>query len=113
MRRCPVDGKPILGRADKLYCSEVCSKRARRAAKVVPLKAESEPGQPGQGVLSASIRSELQRAGRESSALGTSALTLAARIDSGQENGSALAALNRELRATLGEALRGEQKSSV
>src|SRR5690349_18271008 len=113
MRACPVDGKPIEGRADKLYCSEKCSKRARRSGAVVALRPPGEAGQAGHPSLADSTRAELAQAGRETSGLGASALLLAARIDSGSEPGSALAALNRELRATLAEALRGEQKSSV
>ena len=111
MRTCPVDGRPLTGQSTQKYCSEKCSKRARRAGSVVHLERPDAPGQPGD--LSVSVRAELERVGRESSALGVSVLVLAARIDSGQESGSALAALNRELRATLAEALRGEQQSGV
>jgi hypothetical protein len=42
-----------------------------------------------------------------------SALLLAAQIDTRQESGSSLAALNRELRATLAEATRGQVKSGL
>lgn len=40
-------------------------------------------------------------------------MLLAAQIDGGQESGSSLAALNREMRATLAEATRGQVKSGL
>lgn len=46
MRSCPVDGTPLTGRSDRLYCSERCSKKARRGS-VVPITG------PKIGVLSA------------------------------------------------------------
>lgn len=114
MRTCPVDGRPIEGRADRRYCSERCSKKARRkaakTAEVVPIKSDVKPGRI---TREDSVRAELEAAGKEMSALGVSALELAARLDSGAETGSGLAALNRELRATLAEALKGEVRSSV
>lgn len=116
MRTCPVDGKPLSGRVDQRYCSERCSKKARRAqAKpqaVVALRTpdESRTDLPS---LAASVLDELRRAGAESSGLGVSALLLATQIDSRQESGSSLAALNRELRATLADATRGQVKSGL
>jgi hypothetical protein len=114
MRTCPVDGTPLNGRADQRYCSERCSKKARRGQSVVPMRrtdeARTEADLPS---LAESVREELRRAGAESSGLGVSALLLAAQIDSRQESGSSLAALNRELRATLAEATRGQVKSGL
>lgn len=111
MRSCPVDGKPLIGRADQRYCSEKCSKRARRGAAVVSLpSADRRVDVPS---LLDSVRKELRDADAESSGLGVSALLLASRIDAGNEPGSALAALNRELRATLAEATRGQVKSGL
>lgn len=111
MRSCPVDGKPLTGRADKRYCSEKCSKKARRAGILVPLRT-SDAKSDGPSLVD-SVRADLRSAGAESSGLGVSALLLAARIDSGTEPGSAVAALNRELRATLAEATRGQVKSGL
>lgn len=112
MRTCPVDGTPLTGRADQRYCSERCSKRARRQQAVVPLHTADAP-RTDMPSLVESVRTELRRADAESSGLGVSALLLAAQIDSRQESGSALAALNRELRATLAEATRGQVKSGL
>jgi hypothetical protein len=112
MRACPVDGKPLTGRQDQRYCSERCSKKARRAQAVVPLRTPDEPRTDLPSLME-SVRLELRRADAESSGLGVSALLLAAQIDGRQESGSSLAALNRELRATLAEATRGQVKSGL
>lgn len=112
MRSCPVDGTPLNGRADQRFCSERCRKRASRSA-VLPIR---KPDSPVAGVapkLADAVREELREADAESSALGVSALLLAARIDAAEDPGSALAALNRELRATLAEATRGQVKSGL
>jgi hypothetical protein len=59
------------------------------------------------GSLAAATQAELDRAGRLGSAVGQAALALARRIDASQgETGSALAALVREHRATLAEAVK-------
>ena len=50
---------------------------------------------------------ELDAAGRGDSAIGRAALVMAAKIQNGKESGSSLAALNREWRATMAEAVRG------
>jgi hypothetical protein len=52
------------------------------------------------------VRRELDVAGRGASALGQAALLLAERIDAGTDTGSVVAALSRELRATLEAATR-------
>jgi hypothetical protein len=114
-------------RASAKYCSERCKKRAQRrpggvkAAKVLPLPAEptSEPAD-GQvikpsvdGPLTAATTAELQDAGRFETAVGQAALALARRIDHGlAETGSALAAMVREHRATLTEAVRDAKKAA-
>jgi hypothetical protein len=112
MRACPVDGKPLKGRQDQRYCSERCSKKARRAEAVVPLH-KPDKDRTELPSLVDSVRAELRRAAAESSGLGVSALLLATQIDGRQESGSSLAALNRELRATLAEATRGQVKSGL
>jgi hypothetical protein len=97
-------------RAAAKYCSEKCKKRAQRrpggtrAAKVVTLP----PAAPvSAGSLAAATQAELDRAGRLASAVGQAALALARRIDASHgETGSALAALVREHRATLAEAVK-------
>ena len=112
MRACPVDGKPLTGRVDQRYCSEKCSKRARRAQAVVPIRTSDEPRTDLPSLVD-SVREELRRADAESSGLGVSALLLAAQIDTRQESGSSLAALIRDLRATLADATRGQVKSGL
>lgn len=94
------------------YCSEKCKKRAQRkpggtkAAKVVKLPAESADGSAA-GPLTVATMAELEAAGRLNTALGQAAVALAGRIDTGAtETGSGLAAMVREHRATLAEALR-------
>lgn len=60
------------------------------------------------GAQESSVRSALAEAARESSPLGIAALILARRLDaSASETPQAVAALVRELRATLVEALDG------
>ena len=114
MRFCPVDGVQLKGRADQRYCSEKCSKKARRAGPVVALVNSDADRTPSDvPKLADAVRLELQRADAEFSGVGVSALLLAMRIDGGEEPGSALAALNRELRASLAEACRGQVKSGL
>lgn len=104
-------------RASAKYCSERCKKRAQRrhgggmAAKVLPLPAEltSEPTPTPAvvGSVAAATMAELASAGRPETAVGQAALALARRIDhAAAETGSALAALVREHRAALAEAVR-------
>lgn len=94
------------------YHSPKCRRAAldaRKATPVVPLPArETEPAE-----LSASVQAALEDVGRASTPLGLSALLLAGQIEAGGHTGSALAALNRELRSTLAEATRGTVRSSV
>jgi hypothetical protein len=56
-------------------------------------------GSPGR--LSAATRAELAAVGRVESPAGQQALMLAERLDAGQDTGSGIAALSRELRATM------------
>jgi hypothetical protein len=50
-----------------------------------------------------SVRAELRALGKEPSPLGAVALTIAARLDGGEDPGSAMAAMAKELRATMVE----------
>jgi hypothetical protein len=93
------------------FCSPTCRSRVSEG-RVVPLE-RTQTTAPGLPSLVESVRADLRRADAESSGLGVSALLLAAQIDGRQEPGSALAALNRELRATLAEATRGQVKSGL
>ena len=54
-----------------------------------------------QGAVGRATRAELEAAHRTTTAMGQAALVLAARLDSGLDNGTALASLAKEWRATL------------
>lgn len=100
------------------YCSDRCRVRAyeRRKAgtdsqtgQVVPL----EPQQPSTESLVAATRAELEHTGRVDTALGQSALALAQRVDAGSsEPGSSFAALVREHRAVLAEAVKDAETAA-
>lgn len=62
--------------------------------------------------LVAAVRAELEAAERDATALGAQALALAARIDTGADTGSAIAALSKELRAVMDSALAGAAKAA-
>lgn len=51
----------------------------------------------------ASVRAELDQIGKSASPMGAVALTLAARLDAGEDPGSAMAAMAKELRLTMTE----------
>lgn len=99
-------------RSSSRFCGSTCRARKSTGA-VVPMRPPPEVPAPDRPSLAESVRAELRAADAESSGLGVSALLLAERIDSGQDPGSSLAALNRELRATLAEATRGQVRSGL
>lgn len=106
-------------RPSSLYCSGRCRQRAQRAknagrpigaasaskptkvAKAIPIR------QSGGGELEQAIHRELERADRLETMLGQIALELSRRIGSSFETGSAVAALTKQLRETMAEALKG------
>lgn len=98
----------------KRFCSTTCRTSAHKAGGVpvvtVPFRSERAESA---GAVTKSVRTELAAAGREDSALGAAALLIAARIDANAEPGAAMAALLRELRATMAEALRTSSTSVV
>jgi hypothetical protein len=113
-------------RASARYCSERCKKRAQRdpgrTAGAQPGKAAAEPGGPAlpsaglvPGALTAATEAKLAAAGRLDGPEGQAALILAVRIDMSPfsaETGASVAALVRQLHATLAEALAGAKKTS-
>ena len=109
-RNCDVCLKPYEAkRASSKYCSDGCRKRAQRAP-VAPLAAvvTALPSPPSGdvGSLVAATTRELESADQIGSSLGQSCLLLARRLDSGSmDTGSSVAALVREYRATLAEAI--------
>lgn len=94
------------------YCGDRCRKRAQRnpglrAAPVTPAAVEEDGPAPAGTCLADAARSELAAAGRVETAAGQVVLALARRIDAAtaQEMGSSLAALTKEFRAALTEAV--------
>ena len=100
-------------RPSSRYCTDKCrveASRARRRGLPVSVMAavtELEPPIQAPSGLVSSTSAQLEAAGRLGSPMGQAALVLAARIESGHEHGSAVAALTRELRSTLEAALDG------
>lgn len=111
MRRC--DACPSLYqplRVTSQFCSGRCRKRAQRARLkdvVAPTKTSggaTSPPPSTLGPIASALLAELREQNKDTSSLGAQALDLAARIDDAKaESGSALAALNRELRACRAE----------
>ncbi len=80
---------------------EKCAPPRGKAAAIVALNTT-----PADSVRDATL-AQLVEAGREDTTLGVTALALAGRIDSGQDSGSALAALAKQLESTLESATKG------
>lgn len=89
------------------YCSGKCRKRAQRSGLAKPQTADRPSAPAASGSLHAAVLAELKDASKDTAALGQACLALARRIDGGaSESGSAIAALTRELRASLESALK-------
>jgi hypothetical protein len=105
-RTCESCGGPYEAiRSNARFCSERCKKRGQRGHLAQVAEVATDPAPDAD--LSAAVLAELEAAGRVHTAAGQSALTLARRIEAGQDTGSAIAALNKEMRATLAEAVTG------
>jgi len=114
-RACDVCGvKYEAKRLASRFCSPACRKRHQRnpqSAAPVVLPVIGDPGAVDGPVLSAT-RADLHAAGRLGGPLGQAALLLAGRLDrSEREPGTSLAALVREHRAALAEAVRGAKRA--
>jgi hypothetical protein len=96
-RHCAICARPFEAKTNAArYCGSTCrNRKARGSAPIAETVAE----------LPARTREQLDAVGRLNSVLGQQALRLAEQIC--VETGSSLAALNRELRATMAEALDG------
>ncbi len=96
-------------RSTARYCGSGCrardAKDRQKAATVTSLASAAVPS------LMASVRSALEAAERDESPAGVASLILAARIDAGTETGNAVAAMTRQLHASLSEALRDVEAS--
>lgn len=97
------------------FCRDVCramaGKRAQRDAVVAeiavhraaPPQEAAEP-RPAVRLVADAVRADLERADRLGTVAGAAALAMAARIDAQAETGAAVAALVRQLHATMAEA---------
>lgn len=105
-RDCDRCGKRYMAKTKRSkFCSDSCRARfsqGSRDTRTSPPMAPVIAGAPELSVVSAT-RHELTRIARMDAPLGATALALAARIDSGLEPGSAVAAMSKELRACLEE----------
>lgn len=118
--KCGVCGSSFeTKRRNAKYCSDRCRKRAQRVGVNAASDATSlPPDEPSSQVndadsLVSAARAELVAVGRESTAAGRAVLALARRIDSStMEPGSSLAALIREFRASMAEAVKGAEKAA-
>jgi hypothetical protein len=106
-RTCASCGRPFEATSHRAtYCGPTCRKRASRGAVVTDI-AERRPGPTKATGLVLAVTAELEEAERLETAMGQTALALAVRLESGVDTGSAVAALTRELRATMEAATAG------
>jgi hypothetical protein len=107
---CAACGKPFdAQRKTARYCGPACRKRKqRRGAAIETLP---PPVEVPSGSLADTVRDELTSAGRLNTALGAQAVRLAERMESPFDTGSAIAALSRELRAVMTEALQDASRA--
>lgn len=106
VRRCAHCGEEFTAqRSTARYCGPSCrvyaSKERQQAAVVAEIAPTAAAGAPS---VAQAVRAELEEAGRLTSSAGAAALALAARIDAQAEAGSAVAALVKQLHATMAEA---------
>lgn len=110
-RMCVVCQAPYEARQTKAkYCSSTCRSRASRGVKVAPVVTISDPAPVTDsetdpvGPVESALLSELTEVDRETTSLGRAALALARRIDDGRDMGNGLAALVKQLEATMNAA---------
>lgn len=109
-RPCDQCGKSYdAKRPNSRFCGDGCRQRHKRTPElaVTSLPVSAEP--TATGTVHAATLTELEAAGRSTTALGTAALALAARIDLGADTGSALASAVKALGETLTAATKGAQ----
>jgi len=109
-RECESCGRSYTGRrASSRFCGGTCGKRSQRArAAGIPLRAAtSDDREAAPSELERAVARELEAVGRLGSVAGQIALELAYRVASGHETGAAVAALVKELRATMAAAMAG------
>lgn len=113
-RPCDICGKTYEAkRKTSKFCGDTCRARHTRAtaAKAAATGTSRATAQVvvdyDRPPLSAAVRAELEEVKRQDTALGQVALSLALRIETGMDTGSAMASLSKEMRAALADALRG------
>lgn len=108
-RKCAGCGQPFEAkRATAKYCSEACGRRVRRSNST----SRKSKASPRVSSVRAAVLKELKAADREGTVLGMAALELADALASTHSTGSAKAALSKELRAVMAEALKGADKKA-
>lgn len=114
-RSCDRCGKTYdARRPQSRFCSSACrvsAGRARKAGSPEALAPVEPVEAPMGGPLFDATMTELRRAGRDTAPAGVLALGYARRIDAGSETGSSHAALGREYRAAMSEALADAPKA--
>lgn len=105
-RTCEVCGKHYTAkRAAAKYCGDTCRKRAQRGMSIVAAQEPDMDSQEPDTGLMVTVTRELSEAGVLETTAGQSAILLARRLSSGQETGSAMAALSKQLQALVSEAM--------
>ncbi len=95
-------------RTSSRFCSNTCGKRSQRArAAGIPLRAATPDDREASSELVQAVVRELEAAGRLQTAFGQVAVELARRVASPFESAAAVAALARELGASMAAALAG------
>lgn len=103
VRQCDACGHLYTAqRATSRFCSSTC--RARVARGQVP---NPQTSTRVAGDITEAVRRELQAVDREATPLGQTAISLAMALDGVQAGASGIAALARELRATMTDAMAG------
>lgn len=104
-------------RKNARWCSERCRKRGQRGDVInfplEPKQSQDAPADFRPGPVTSATMAALTEADRVTHPLGAAALALAYRMDHpGIDTGSAVAAIARQLEATLTSALRGSDAAS-
>lgn len=123
-RTCEECGEPFVAKTKRArFCKDVCRVKANRrptktgrakddadrgrAAEVVELKVAPPPAAPPpdvDGGLAAQVRTSLQAAGALETVAGMAAVVLARQIERGQDSGSAVASMTKQLQTLVGQA---------
>lgn len=101
---CAACGRPYEAKTSRArYCSETCKKRGQR-------RATDAPVEPSPSLVDAT-RLELDAAGLLDTRMGQQAMALAAKVASGYDTGSALAAASKELDRLIDKAMASTAKT--